>query len=266
MVVCRRAERNFPLRHGVYPSEKGDTLFEQTFVNTNAQTRRPWTVAVSLALQTGLVAIAFLAPLMHIAALRRPEPVPIWLPPQTLREQPPQPAARATAPRVAASHPVFVPPTFQERLLVSAHIDLTPDAPELPSALAPFGPTGPPIFAALPKLTIQLTPAPVVKQPSLQPTAPVRVTSSVQSAKLVFGPRPAYPHLALITRTQGTVRIQATIGRDGSISNLQVLSGPPLLIEVAKEAVRQWRYQPTLLNGESVEVITEIDVNFTIGK
>jgi protein TonB len=60
--------------------------------------------------------------------------------------------------------------------------------------------------------------------------------------------------------------LQAIIGRDGSIRNLQVLSGPPLLINVAREAVQQWRYQPTLLNGEPVEVITEIDVNFTMGQ
>jgi protein TonB len=106
----------------------------------------------------------------------------------------------------------------------------------------------------------------VVKSSQPAPTGPVRVGGGVQSAKLVFGPRPAYPHTALITRTQGTVRIQAIIGRDGSISNLQVLSGHPLLIEAARQAVQQWRYRPTLLNGEPVEVITEIDVNFTIGQ
>jgi periplasmic protein TonB len=243
-------------------------VFEQTFVNTSAQTRRPWTVAASVALQTGLVAIAFLAPLMHIAALQRPQPVPIWLPPQALREQPPQPAPRATAPTVAATRPVFILPTLQAPTTVPPHIDMTPDAPEPPSVFA--GPAGPSAFAglqnALPKtIPPVLPPAPVVK-PQPAPTGPVRVGGGVQSAKLVFGPRPAYPHTALITRTQGTVRIQAIIGRDGSISNLQVISGHPLLIEAARQAVQQWRYQPTLLNGEPVEVITEIDVNFTIEK
>jgi len=58
--------------------------------------------------------------------------------------------------------------------------------------------------------------------------------------------------------------MQATIARDGSIRNLQLLSGPPLLVAAAIEAVRQWRYRPTLLNGEPVEVITVIDVNFTL--
>jgi protein TonB len=106
----------------------------------------------------------------------------------------------------------------------------------------------------------------VVKPAPPAPTAPVRVSGGVQSAKLVFGPKPSYPHTALITRTQGIVRIQAVIGRDGSISNLQVISGHPLLIEAARQAVQQWRYQPTLLGGQPVEVITEIDVNFTLAR
>lgn len=242
-------------------------MFEQTFVNTSAQTRRPWTVAASVALQTALVAIAFLAPLMHVAALQRPQAVPIWLAPRALKEQPPQPAARTAAPTVATNRPVFVLPTLQVPTTVPVHIDTTPDAPDLPSfTLA--GPAGPQAFAGLVKTTVLplRPPAPVVKPPQPAPTAPIQVGGGVQSAKLVFGPRPAYPHTALITRTQGTVRIQAIIGRDGSISNLQVISGHPLLIEAARQAVQQWRYQPTLLNGEPVEVITEIDVNFTIGK
>jgi protein TonB len=162
---------------------------------------------------------------------------------------------------------VFILPTLQAPTTVPAHIDMTPDAPEPASAFV-AAPTGPSVFAGLQKTTIPPVPAaaPVVKPQQPAPIGPVRVGGGVQSAKLVFGPRPAYPHTALITRTQGTVRIQAIIGRDGSISNLQVLSGHPLLIEAARQAVQQWRYQPTLLNGEPVEVITEIDVNFTIGQ
>jgi len=62
------------------------------------------------------------------------------------------------------------------------------------------------------------------------------------------------------------VKIQALIGRDGIIRNLQVVSGPPLLIAAAVAAVQQWRYKPTLLNAEPVEVITEIDVTFTLSQ
>jgi protein TonB len=86
----------------------------------------------------------------------------------------------------------------------------------------------------------------------------------VQAAKLVYGPKPVYPPLAKAARVQGTVRIQAIISADGSIHSLQVMSGPPLLINAARDAVSQWRYQATLLNGKAVEVATEIDVIFTL--
>jgi protein TonB len=92
------------------------------------------------------------------------------------------------------------------------------------------------------------------------------VSSGVQAAKLVFNPKPAYPILAKASHSQGTVRIQAIIAADGSIGNLKAVSGPPLLINAAIEAVSRWRYQPTLLNGKAVEVITEIDVIFTLSQ
>jgi len=92
------------------------------------------------------------------------------------------------------------------------------------------------------------------------------VGGNVQAAKLVKQPKPLYPPLAKQARIQGTVRFTAIIGRDGSIQNLTLVSGHPLLIPSAQEAVRQWVYQPTLLNGEPVEVVTQIDVNFTLSQ
>ena len=92
----------------------------------------------------------------------------------------------------------------------------------------------------------------------------IRVGGNVQQAKLLKQPKPVYPPLAKQARIQGTVRFNAIIGKDGTIQNLNVVSGHPLLIPSATEAVKQWVYQPTLLNGEPVEVVTQIDVNFTL--
>jgi TonB family protein len=92
----------------------------------------------------------------------------------------------------------------------------------------------------------------------------LHVGANVQRARLVSQPRPIYPPLAKQARVSGVVQLQALIGTDGGIINLTVISGHPLLIPSALEAVRQWRYQPTLLNGEPVEVVTQIDVNFTL--
>jgi protein TonB len=93
----------------------------------------------------------------------------------------------------------------------------------------------------------------------------IRVGGQVQQAKAIYQPKPVYPALAKSARVQGVVRLQAIIAKDGTIQELQVISGPQLLVPAALDAVRQWRYQPTLLNGEPVEVITTIDVVFTLG-
>jgi len=88
----------------------------------------------------------------------------------------------------------------------------------------------------------------------------------VQAAKLIRQVKPIYPQLARAVRISGTVRLVAIIGKGGSIENLQVSGGHPMLIPAAVEAVKQWLYQPTLLNGEPVDVITQIDVNFTLSQ
>jgi len=79
---------------------------------------------------------------------------------------------------------------------------------------------------------------------------------------LIHHVNPAYPNLARQARIQGTVRLQALIAGDGRVAQLAVVSGHPLLVQSALEAVRQWRYQPTLRDGEPMEVITTVDVVF----
>jgi protein TonB len=109
-------------------------------------------------------------------------------------------------------------------------------------------------------------------QPTLPPKPPVqtpkRITigGNVQQAKLVRQVQPVYSVLAKQARISGVVHLSAVISRDGSIAELRVLSGPPLLVIEAMKAVQQWVYQPTLLNGEAVEVATFIDVNFTLSQ
>jgi protein TonB len=92
------------------------------------------------------------------------------------------------------------------------------------------------------------------------------VGGNVQQAMLIRQPKPVYPPLAKQARIQGVVRLNAIIGKDGTIQNLQVATGHPLLVPAALDAVKQWVYKPTLLNGEPVEVITQIDVNFTLSQ
>lgn len=92
----------------------------------------------------------------------------------------------------------------------------------------------------------------------------IRVGAAVQAANLESKVDPAYPPLAKQARIQGTVRFNIGIGRDGGVVALEVVNGHPLLIPAAAEAVRQYRYKPTLLNGQPVEVTTQADVNFLL--
>jgi hypothetical protein len=104
--------------------------------------------------------------------------------------------------------------------------------------------------------------------PSVPPPADgtkrITIGGNVQQAKLISQPKPVYPPLAKQAHVSGVVHLQAIIGKEGNVINLAVISGHPLLIPSAMEAVRQWVYQTTLLNGEPVEVITQIDVNYTL--
>jgi len=107
-------------------------------------------------------------------------------------------------------------------------------------------------------------PPPIPATP--KPKLPRRIKVSVlESARLIHSPRPDYPSLAKMAHIQGTVRLEAVIGTDGRVQDLKVIAGHPLLVNATLQAVAQWRYQPTLLNGEPVEVQTEIDVNFRLG-
>lgn len=241
-------------------------MFDQTFVNAQAQTRRPWTVGISLVLQTGAVAALLIIPLLHVAKLELPAKVQIRLPVEHVD-------LKATPPRQVAIHSSVPPrPVFRMALVraptaVPKTIVMTPDAPDIGAPLAAAGAAGGAIGSFLSSMPVTMsTPQAVHTTPSrpATPAGPLRVSNGVQAAKLIASPKPFYPPSARTTRVQGTVRIRAIIQRDGTIGHLQVLSGPALLINAAVEAVQRWRYQPTLLNGEPVEVITEIDVNFAL--
>jgi periplasmic protein TonB len=95
-------------------------------------------------------------------------------------------------------------------------------------------------------------------------TGPVRIGGRVAEANLMQQVQPTYPPLAKSARVQGAVKFTAIISKDGKIENLQLIRGHPLLVNAAKDAVLQWRYRPTLLNGRPVEVVTDIVVNFTL--
>ncbi len=239
-------------------------IFGQTFVTT-AKTHKTTTVCVSFAVQTAAVIIGILIPMTYFDALPTAQL-------KSLLVAPPPP------PPAAPSQPVskvvkFVPRQFEVGLLVAPTrvpktIAMIKES-ELPPSSAAVDTAG----VVNPKALLEmLVPASAVAPPPLlaiekngaAPPAHVRVGGVVQSAKLVRQPRPVYPELARRARIQGVVKLHALISKDGIIEDLRIVSGDPLLAPAALEAVKQWVYRPTLLNGEPVGVETEIDVNFAL--
>jgi TonB family protein len=111
-----------------------------------------------------------------------------------------------------------------------------------------------------------LASAPAARQSEDAPSEPqrIRVGGNVQQAKLISQPKPIYPPLAKQARISGAVTFNVVVGTDGTVIGMEVVNGHPLLVNSAIEAVRQWVYQPTLLNGNPVEVFTQVVVNFAL--
>jgi TonB family protein len=117
--------------------------------------------------------------------------------------------------------------------------------------------------ASIPRAPDSATPA--IKRPAEKPaTTRISQGGSLQAAKLVKRVAPIYPPLALQTRVSGTVRLHVIIAKDGAVREVDVISGHPLLLQSAMNAVKHWRYAPTLLNGRAVEVDTTVEVEYTL--
>jgi protein TonB len=98
----------------------------------------------------------------------------------------------------------------------------------------------------------------------MSPPQIVRPGGDIKEPRKTHEARPVYPPVAIAARVEGVVIINATIGTDGSVVNVRVTRSVPLLDQAALDAVRQWRFTPTLLNGVPVEVLMAVTVNFTL--
>jgi TonB family protein len=127
------------------------------------------------------------------------------------------------------------------------------------------GPSGANVMTIRPQGSVQAVISPA--HPNLAvPAGAAVVASNVEASNLINVVRPVYPPLAKMARQQGSVKFQATIGKDGSVEDVLPISGPPLLVQAAMDAVKKWTYKPMVLNGAPVEVVTTIDVNFSLSE
>jgi len=239
---------------------------DSTFASTARRNpRRGWAAAISFTFQSVVLGIFVLIPLLYTDALPLKDLKGIFVvtAPTTHAPMPKPPAVRHT--HETPSNYVNSELVAPIRIPVAIHhvVDTQPvdggdnsPGPYIPGAI-PLGRTGDAIARVL-----QATPSitPVVTVPRT-----IRLSTGVTDGMLIHKVTPIYPIIARQTHTQGAVVIQAVIGRDGRIENLQLISGNPLLVNAAMDAVKQWRYRPYLLSNEPVEVETQITVNFTLG-
>jgi len=171
-----------------------------------------------------------------------------------------------TVPKQFVANQLIAPKTVPTKILMVTEEEAplaTGVVGGIPGGIPGFGGVLGGIMGGLPAAAPPSKPV-AAPPPPPKPVGPQRIGGNVQASKIISQQKPVYPPLAKMARQQGTVKFEATISKEGTIEDLKTLSGPPLLVPAAIEAVKQWRYQPTLLNGDPVEVLTTIDVNFSL--
>lgn len=246
-------------------------MFDDLVVSSivRKKTNKPWTVVVSAIVQAIVVGIFVLIPLIYTEALPK-QFLTTFLVAPAPPPPPPPPAAPVTkivkpVVRLIQQGRMMAPTVIPKKVEIIKEEELPPDVAN--AGVVGGVPGGVPGGQAGGVLGGIIGGAPGSNMPPPPKEAPkrVRVGGNVQAAKMVRQVQPVYPQIAKTAHIQGTVVLHAVIAKDGTVQELQYISGPPLLMRAAMDAVRQWRYQPTLLNGEPVEVETTISVIFTLG-
>jgi len=237
-----------------------DSVLETAWAD---RSRRGWTTAASFAVQSLGLCILLILPLFFTDALPRLRLMDAIAPPAPPPGPPPaveRPISDAVRQSNIRDGIVVAPPTIPTHVVQVDDAGVVPEAP--PCVVCVSGGTGdnPSATSVLNGLGNNSAVIPLPPKPN----APAPRISRMMEGNLIYRPQPVYPPIARSARVQGPVLLRAIISREGTIENLQVLSGHPLLVQAAINAVRQWRYRPYMLNGEPVEVETQVTVNFLL--
>ena len=232
-------------------------MFEDSLFDSGKWVKRrsPWVTLFSFLVQAGLIGVLVLVPILYPEAPPRQQFM-------TFLEAPPPspPPAAAALPKVRKvvselDHGQLRTPTAIPKQVAKIREEDTP--------VSNGGVVGG-VVGGVPGGVLNSIASIPAALPKVAVPQKVRVASGVAQGNLIHDVRPPYPPLARQSRIQGTVVLQAVIGKDGTIQNLRIVSGHPMLAQAAIDAVKQWRYKPYYLNGEPVNVDTTINVNFTL--
>src|SRR6266404_3701543 len=242
-------------------------MFEDSLIESGGRlrTKRGATTVFSFVLQVALIGVLVLLPLLFTEALPKTQLMTFLVAPPP--PPPPPPPAAAPVKVVKQIQTDIINGQLRTPTKIPEKVQMIKEEEAPPPVSTMAGVVGGVPGAAGGQMggviggIINSTPIAVPKVATPQR---VRVSQGVTQGLLLRKIQPAYPPLARQARIQGSVLLQAEISKDGSIQNLRLISGHPMLAPAAIEAVKQWKYKPYILNGEPVEVETQITVNFTL--
>src|ERR1700733_14309464 len=241
-------------------------MFEDSLIESGGRlkTKRGLTTTISFLFEAMLLGVMILIPLLFTDALPKTQLLTLIVAPPP--PPPPPPPAAAPVHIVKQVQTDIINGQLRTPTKIPKKVEMIKEDEAPPPVMAgvvggvPGGMPGGQMGGVIGGI-ISSTPVAVPKVATPQR---VRVSQGVTQGLLLRKIQPAYPPLARQARIQGSVLLQAEISKDGSIQNLRLISGHPMLAPAAIEAVKQWKYKPYILNGEPVEVETQITVNFTL--
>lgn len=230
-------------------------------------THKRWSVALSAVVQVAIILVFILIPLLVTEALPK-ETVAAWITAPAPPPPPPPPPPKVQvikqiAPPLIQQGKLTAPTVIPKKVNIIKEEAPPPDVSSGMTGGVAGGIGGGSMGGVLGGIVGSTGGGPAPPPPATPER--IRVGGNVQAANLIHQVMPMYPEIAKTAHIQGTVVLHAIIAKDGTIMQLQYISGPPLLMRSAMAAVQQWRYRPTLLNGEPVQVDTTISVVFTLG-
>lgn len=242
-------------------------MFEDSLIESGGKlkSKRGRTTTIAFTFQVGLIGILVLIPLLFTEALPKANLMTFLVAPPP--PPPPPPPAAAPVHVVKQVQTDIINGQLRTPTKIPEKVQMIKEDEAPPPMMSagvvggvPGGVPGGQMGGVIGGI-ISSTPVAVPKVATPQR---VRVSQGVTQGLLLRQVKPNYPQLARTARIQGAVLLQAEISKNGDIQNLRVISGHPMLIQSALEAVKQWKYKPYYLNGEPVEVETQIQVNFSL--
>jgi protein TonB len=242
-------------------------MFEDSLIESGGKlrTKRGMTTTLSFILQVALIGVLVLIPLLFTEALPKTQLMTFLVAPPPPPPPPPPAAPVKVVKQIQTdiiNGQLRTPTKIPEKVQMIKEEEAPPPMSSMAGVVGgvPGGVPGGQMGGVIGGI---ISSAPVAV-PKVATPQRVRVSQGVTQGLLIKRIQPTYPPLARQARIQGTVLLQAEISKNGDIENLRLISGHPMLAPAAIEAVKQWKYRPYILNGEPVEVETQITVNFTL--